>query len=169
MKKIVLTTFLLISYTVIFSQQNEKPEREAFELHLNVNQEQFYGMDVKSSAYFPAPNILQIYPSESLYIEAEIEDGKIITMKTVKENLNPEKTIKVEFKQVAKDRLHDYMILDVKNPFDKSLNYDASMYIVGHNKWITTSIIPILPKLSNYEMWPDVIITLALDNWRLEE
>ena len=40
-------------------------------------------------------------------------------------------------------------------------------YVVGGNKWIPTSVIPIGPKLSNFEMWNDIIISLALDNWKL--
>ena len=31
-------------------------------------------------------------------------------------------------------------------------------YVVGGNKWIPTSVIPIGPKLSNFEMWNDIIV-----------
>ncbi len=43
------------------------------------------------------------------------------------------------------------------------------MYIVGYNKWLSTSIIPILPNLVNYETWNDVIISLVLERWRFEK
>jgi hypothetical protein len=42
------------------------------------------------------------------------------------------------------------------------------MYIVGGDDWYETSIIPVFPGLTNYEMWTDVIISLVLNNWRLE-
>jgi hypothetical protein len=60
------------------------------------------------------------------------------------------------------------MLLTINNPFGKSLNYNAAMYLVGHDRWIDTTIIPIRAGLTNFEMWPDVIITLVLHEWRLE-
>lgn len=64
-------------------------------------------------------------------------------MKVVEENLNPTKTIDVKFHQITKGRKHEQMMLEVKNPFDKELNHDAMMYIVGHKDWTKTSTIPI--------------------------
>lgn len=49
-----------------------------------------------SSPYFVREKILQIYSGEKLFIEVEIEKKEIISMKVVKENINPEKTIEVE-------------------------------------------------------------------------
>jgi hypothetical protein len=54
------------------------------------------------------------------------------------------------------------MILKVVNPFDKKLNYRAHIYLMKQKKWILTSIIAVLPKLSSYETWPDLIVTIAL-------
>lgn len=89
-------------------------------------------------------------------------------MKVVKENINPTKTIEIEFSQKTVDRKSDGIILQVSNPFDKVLNYSAMMYTVGKNKWSKTSIIPIQPKLTNFELWNDVIITLVLSDWHFE-
>ena len=59
------------------------------------------------------------------------------------------------------------MILEVVNPFDKDLEYKAMMYIVGHDKWIQTNVLPVKSKLIGYETWSDVIITLVLSDWKL--
>jgi hypothetical protein len=89
-------------------------------------------------------------------------------MKVVKENLNPEKTIKIEFTQTVKDRKSEMMMLEIVNPFKKDLEYKAMMFIVGHDKWISTSVLPVKAKLTGYETWPDVIITLVLTEWKLK-
>jgi len=59
------------------------------------------------------------------------------------------------------------MILKVVNPFDKDLEYRAIMYIVGQNKWIQTNVLPVKSRLTGYETWSDVIITLVLSDWKL--
>jgi hypothetical protein len=135
---------------------------------LTVDSLKFYEQDVSYSKYFVKDNVLQIYPGEHLFIEADVVGNEIKSMKVVKENLNPSKTIELEFHQETNDRNHERMILKVSNPFDKELNYDAMMFVVGMSSWMKTSIIPIPPKLMNFELWNDVIITLVLDNWRLK-
>ena len=165
--KLFLSLFFSLTFMVCNSQ-NEKPNREAFKLNIAVNLKQDYGMEVTQTPYFVKSKILQIYPGEKVLIEAEIKADSIFSMKSVKENLHPEKTIEVEFLQDAKDRNNISMFLNVKNPFDKTLKHDALMYTVEGGQWEKTSIIPIRPKLQNFETWGYAIITLVLDNWRLE-
>ena len=165
--KLILTLFLSLTFTICNSQ-NEKPYREPFKLDLVVNTEHNYGMDVAKTPYFVKEKILQIYPGEKVLIETEVKSDSIFSMKVVEKNLNPEKTIEVDFFQDAKDRAKISMFLNVKNPFNKTLKHDALMYTVEGGQWEKTSIIPIRPKLENFETWGYAIITLVLDNWRLE-
>ena len=167
MKKIL---FVILTFTASFCySQNEIKEREPFVLKLAVDSEQFYQMDVPKSKYFVKENIIQIYPSEKLNIEVAIKNDTIFAMKVVEKIVEPKRTIQIEFFQNIKEKKLEGMILKVINPFDKKLNYNAMMYIVGNNKWISTSIIPIQPNLMNFEMWNDVIITLVLEKWRFEK
>lgn len=167
MKKILFPILTLI--TSICYSQNDVTERESFILKLAVDSEQFYETNVPKSKYFVKENILQIYPTEKINVEVEIKSDTIFSMKVVKEIVEPKSTIQIEFFQNVKDKKPEGMMLKVKNPFDKKLNYNAMMYIVGNKKWIKTSIIPIQPNLMNYEMWNDVIITLVLEKWRFEK
>jgi hypothetical protein len=160
--------FILSSFSTFCFAQNEKEYREEFTLKIPVDSVQFYQQEVPKSKYFVKEGTLQIFPGESLYVEAETNGNTITAMKVVKENLNPAKTIEIKFSQSVEGRKHEQMVLEVKNPFDKELSYDAMMYIVGNNNWMKTSIIPIKPKLMNFEMWNDVIITLVLNNWRIK-
>ncbi|MCV9930003.1 hypothetical protein OIU83_20250 [Flavobacterium sp. LS1R49] len=161
-------TLFAILLFVVCNSQNTKTNRDSFKLELIADAKNNYTMQVPNSPYFVKEKVLQIYPSEKLYIETIIKDNSIYSMTVVNKNLNPKRTIEIDFSQNATDRTNKQMLLKVTNPFNKKLNYDASMYIIGHDKWISTSIIPILPNLVNYETWPDVIITLALENWRFE-
>ena len=147
MKKI---QFIIIASLANFCySQNEIKEREPFVLKLAVDNEQFYQMDVPKSKYFVKKNSIQIYPTEKLNIEVEIKNDTIYSMKVVEKILEPKRTIQIEFLQNVKDQKNEGMVLKVTNPFDRKLNYNAMMYIVGNNKWIPTSIIPILPNLIN--------------------
>ncbi|MEM0518681.1 MULTISPECIES: hypothetical protein [Aequorivita] len=164
MKNKITLIIFLISIGISFGQ-NEKPNREPFVLKLAVDSVNYYQQEIQKSPYFVKDNILQIFPSEKINIEVEIENDSIISMKTVEKVEFPEKTITIDFKQEVKDRKSEMMMLTVKNPFDKTMTYDARMFIVGREELLKTSIIPIRPKLTNFEMWNDVIITLILDNW----
>ena len=166
--KLILTILLSLTFSICNSQ-NEKPNREPFKLDLAVNATQNYAMEVGKTPYLVKEKILQIYPGETVLLETEVKGDSIYSMKAVEKNLYPEKTIEVVFYQDAKDRTKISMFLNVKNPFDRTLRHDALMYTVEGGQWEKTSIIPIRPKLQNFETWGYAIITLVLDNWRFEK
>ncbi|MBD3581555.1 hypothetical protein [Flavobacterium selenitireducens] len=155
---------LMLLLIVVSSIAQEK--RNELKVELIVDKENNYFTTVAESPYFVKEKVLQIYPGEDLNIEVEINEGNISTMKVVDAVKFPERTISVRFFQESKDRQNAQMMLVVKNPFSKKLFYDAIIYLPVMEKWTRTSIIPILPKLVGYEMWPDVIATIALENWR---
>lgn len=165
--KNLVILWLCLAANVCFAQ-NDREFREAFTLKLAVDSVRFYQQEVQKSKYLVKENTLQIYPGEHIFVETETQGDIITSMKVVKENKNPSKTIEIQFSQDTKGRQNAGMVLDVDNPFSKLLKYDAMMYIVGRKDWIKTSIIPVPPKLKSFELWNDVIITLVLENWRLE-
>jgi hypothetical protein len=154
---------LLFLFTLNCFAQDKRSE---LKVDLVFDLENNYSVTIPESPYFVKENVLQIYPGEELNIETEIKGNSIVSMKVVKTVDHPERTINIRFFQDAKDRNKTQMMLVVKNPFNKKLLYDALIYIPAHQEWSRTSIIPIQPNLVNYEMWPDVIATMALENWR---
>jgi len=166
MKKLIIILFSIFSLSLY--SQNDKPKRSAYSFEIAATETQQYGMEVKESPYFVKERVLQIYCGEKLFVECEIEADTISKMKVVEKNINPEKTIIIDFSQNAENRKEIRTDLYVKNPFSKILTYNASMFTPISQKWKSTSIIPIDPKLKNYEMWPHSIITLVLENWKLE-
>lgn len=167
MRKIFLVV-LLLTFGKHYSQ-TEKTNREAFELKLAVDSIHYYQQDVKVSPYFVKEKILQIYPSEKIFVEVELKKDTIFSMKVVHKVTNPEKTITIDFSQTIEGRKSNGMILDVQNPFKKILNYKAAMFVVGAKDWHETSILPVQPNLSGIEMWNDVIISLVLYDWTVKK
>ena len=166
MKKITLIAILIFSLSLY--SQNDKPKRNSFKLEIAANETQQYGMDVQEGPYFVKEKILQIYCGEKLFVECEIQGDSLSKMKVVEKNINPEKTIIIDFSQNDEDRKNIMTALNVKNPFNRKLNYDAIMFTPISQQWKRTSIIPIYPNLENFEHWPHAIITLVLENWRFE-
>ena len=162
---LIILCFLIFA---LCTAQNEKVNREAFTLKLAIDTEHDYSMKVESTPYFVKERIMQIYPSEKLFIETEIKGDTIYSMKVVTKNTHPDKTIEIEFSEDAKDRNNITSMLIVTNPFNKTLRYNALMYTPISQKWKETSILAIRPKLQNFETWPHAIITLVLEQWRLE-
>lgn len=166
LKKSLLLFFA--STTLVCAQENAS-QRTAYHLEIAADEEHQYGMDVPESPYFVAPTTLQLFCNEKIWVECEVENNNIQSMKVVEQNNNPAKTIAIEFTQDAEDRTHIQSILVVKNPFDKELSYEAMMFSPKHQDWVETSILPVSPRLTGYELWPHAIVTLVLDNWKLNE
>ena len=167
----MLKTSLLLffaSTALIYAQENST-HRTTYYLEIAVDEEHQYAMDVPESPYLVAPNTLQLFCNEKIWVECEVQDNVIQSMKVVEQNTNPSKTIEIEFRQEAEDRTSIQTILKVKNPFGKKLHYDAMMFPPKLQDWVETSILPVLPKLEGYELWPHAILTLVLENWKLEE
>jgi len=163
MKKAFLI-FTLLLVTISFAQE----KRKAFTLEIAANETQQYKAEIPESPFFVKEKILQIYCGEKIFIECEISKDTISTMKIVEKNINPKRTIEIEFIQDSEDRKNIRTTLMVKNPFDKKLNYNAIMFTPLSQNWKSTSIIPIQPNLMNFEMWPHAIISIVLEEWRFE-
>ncbi|RXR18867.1 hypothetical protein [Flavobacterium stagni] len=166
MKKIILTSLLSISFSM--TSQNEVQKRNNFKLEIAANETQQYVADIPEGPYFVKDKILQIYCGEKIFVECEIESDSISKMKVVEKNNFPERTIVIEFTQNSENRKEISTELWVKNPFSKTLKYEAMMFTPNRQEWRSTSILPIMPNLQNFEHWPHAIVTLVLGNWRVE-
>ena len=168
MKKITIIVSFIFTTALSFGQTNDLLKRDAFTLNIAVDDTNFYKSEINTSAYVLPDNTVQLYPGEKIYVEVELVKKEIKSMKTVKENLNPEKTITISFSQQTDGKKHKGMMLKIENPFNKKLEYKASMFLMKYNKWASTTVLPIPPKLESFETWPDIIVTLALTGWELK-
>ena len=132
--KAILIVSLIFFAAISVGQTNDLPERDPFKLSLAVSDTNFYNADIKSSPYILNKSIVQFYPGETVFVEIERDGQKIVTMKTVKENQNPEKTLVISLTQQTEGKSHKGMMLKVFNPFDKKLEYKANMFLMKYNK-----------------------------------
>lgn len=162
----ILLLCILDSFGLSAQIDNNNNQRKAFKLTLAVDDQYFYESEIEASSYLNGPNILQIYPGEVIYIEVIQKDGVISNLKCVKTNIHPENTLEISFTQKSANNKHEMMLLKVVNPFTMDLSYSANMFLMSYNKWAKTNILPVKAKLTSYETWPDVIVTLALSDWK---
>ncbi|MTH14269.1 hypothetical protein [Flavobacterium sp. LC2016-01] len=163
MKQILIIFTLLITFSS-FAQKNRKP----FSLEIAANETQQYKAEIPESPYFVKEKLLQIYCGEKVFVECEIAGDSISSMKIVAENIHPEKTIEIQFSQDAKDRKNINTMLQLNNPFNKDLVYEAIMLTPSSGQWKSTSTIPITAKLKSFETWGHSIISLGLMNWHFK-
>ena len=165
MKKLIILIGIL-SFSIA-NAQNEKPLRDAFALKVQVNSKQFYAQQITDSPYFAEEKTLQIYADERVYIEAEVVNGKIVSLTAVKENIHPEKTFDIEFCQTIEKNITTASLLYIKNPFDKKLKYDSLVYVIDTSKWEQGSH-SVKAKTTNLETWTTVVSSIVIRNWELE-
>lgn len=163
---IVCSLFVVLSYGQAEKANNKRP---AFELKLLVNDQQFYSSQMRESSYIINDSIVQIFPGEKLFVEADVVNDKLSNFQVVKEIRDKSKTLVIDFQQSAKGKVHEQMILTIDNPFAKQLNYAAAMNLMKDKKWVNTSVYPVMARLESIEMWPDIITSLALFGFKLKD
>jgi hypothetical protein len=172
MKKALFFVVFLVLAMFIYSNENTVIERSSFTLRLSIDENNYWEWTVPQSPYVFNENYIQFYPGETLFVEADVVNDIIVNFTVVKEIINKSKTIVIEFSQMnskENSRIHEYMMLKVINPFSKSLEYKANVFLIQHDRWwINTSTIPVRPGLSAYESWPDIIGTIVLYDFILK-
>jgi hypothetical protein len=171
MKRLFFIVNIFALATLLYSDENSTLERDSFVLKLSITEENYWEWTVLQSPYIINENYIQLYPGENLFIEAEVLENKIMNFTVVKEIFDETKTIIVKFYQITKEeneKIHSFMMLEIKNPFSKSIEYKADIYLVEYNRWVDTSVIPVGAGLLSYESWPDIIGTIVLHDIMLK-
>ncbi len=168
MRKLFIVV-LQIAVAQLCIGQNDLACRSAFVLKVAVSNDNVYVDSVAVSPYVLKGSTLQIYPGEKIFLEMEVDSGKVKSVKTVKQNQNPDKTMEISFKQNIEGKENKGMMLNIeKNPFKEKLKYKVAMYLAQYKKWAPTNVMPVMPGTGSYETWPDAIVTIALYGWTLE-
>lgn len=144
-------------------------QRPPFELKLLVNDQQLYNAQLGESSYIINDSIIQIFPGEKLFIEADVVNDKLSNFQVVKEIRDKSKTLVIDFQQSANGKVHEQMMLTIDNPFEKQLNYKAAMNLMKTKRWVDTSVYPVMAHLKSIELWPDLITSLALFGFEFKD
>jgi hypothetical protein len=169
-KKIWILIFFSLIICKGYGQSDKSGNiRAPFELKLFVNEQQFYSAPMGESNYIINDSIIQIFPGEKIYIEADVINNRLTNFQIVKEIRDKNKTLVIDFQQTAEKKVHEQMILTIDNPFDKQLYYKAQMNLMKSKMWVKTSVYPVMARLESIEMWPDLITSLALVGFELKD
>jgi hypothetical protein len=169
MKHFLVLSFLLLAINIFAQELVQIENRDQFELKLMINEETYYSSTIPASKYIVKPNeIMQLFPGDDIYIEATIENSKIILNKVYKTVDDKSKFIHLKFEQNAEGKNHKFMMLTISNPFEFEMTYAATILLLKNNKWIDTSTVPVRSKLQTFEMWDDIIISIALMNFKVK-
>lgn len=169
MKKttIVLALSALSFTSALHAQDTSQLTRKPYKLSVIVDKQTVYQVDLKETPFIHYPdNTIQLYPGETLYVEIEQTNGVIKSMKAVSKIKDSSKTITLALTQTLKNKKHESMMLKVINPFPYELNYGAMMLLLNKQNWVPTDVYPVGAGLSGYELWPDVITSIGLAQWR---
>ncbi|MBC7937748.1 MAG: hypothetical protein H7Y86_20555 [Rhizobacter sp.] len=166
MKQIILLTLLITFLSNVTNGQDNIPlKRKPYKLAVAVDKEIVYEEDLKDNPYVWPDKTVQLYPGETVYIEIEFNKDTIKRFVAGKENTNPSTTLELTFTQVSNDKVHELMMLKVKNPFKKKLVYEAMIFLMKQKKWVKTSVIPVEGGLMGFETWPDIITSIGVGGW----
>lgn len=167
MNKTIFEFWVLFTFPLYIIAQNKITVRDSFNLTLMIDETSFFESLVEESPYFIKNDILTIYPTESLNIEVNIKNDSISTLNVVKNVINPDKTIQVNFTQFREGRNNLGMVLKIKNPFDKYLIYKAARLMVDNGRVLPSNVLPIPPGKEGVEIWEDIIFCLYIGDWKL--
>lgn len=164
--RLLLLLLLMVKFA---NAQTDGNERAPFALKLFVDSTNFYEAPMPKTFFVPKEGVIQIFPGETLYIEADVADNKLINLKAVPSIVNKEKTLTITFEQLHHGKLHEQMMLTISNPFSKGLEYKCIMNLMKQKRWVGTDVIPVRAKIMSKEMWGDILTSVALENFTLKD
>jgi hypothetical protein len=152
-----------------YCQNGLNNKRPPYKLHLFVNDSLFYDFQLDESPYVINDTILQVFPGEKLFVEAELLNNKLTNLLVVPKRRNIFRTITIQFEQNKVGKTHEQMMLTIKNPFRKNLTYIAKVSLLGENKWVNSTSGPVLAGMESIEIWPDIITSIVLTGFKLDK
>jgi hypothetical protein len=113
-------------------------------------------------------NTITVYAGEKLFIETGLNNNNEIFFTPVSEISDSSKTMVIDFRDKSFGGQTSF-ILDISNPFDKSLVYQAFIQINEGEYFKETNVVPVYPHIRSMEMWPYKIYCIKLSQFRLED
>ncbi|MGN6514002.1 MAG: hypothetical protein ACTHKZ_10595 [Lysobacteraceae bacterium] len=104
-----------------------------------------------------------VVAGQTVYVEADVEDGRLVNLRAVDAVVHPEKTITAHLEQSADGG----MLLTLRNPFKAALKFRMGMMPLASDALYATSSCPVVAGGGSYEMWPYPIFQVLLGEGRL--
>lgn len=114
------------------------------------------------------PGVIQdfgitVYAGQTVFIEAEVKDGKLVDLKAVDSIVKTENTITIKFEQIEKGG----MMLSIQSPFKETIKFNMGIMPMDTDRLLKTSSCPVMR--GSYEMWQEPIFQIVLANPRILE
>jgi len=108
---------------------------------------------------------LNIFPGETLNIEAELEGDRLVSLRAVESISKPSQTLVLKmWQEPAKPDTY----LRITNPFPAMIKYRAGMMLPDREDLLKTSSCPVMSDGgSAFEHWPQAIFQLVLADFRV--
>lgn len=169
-----ITSVFLVLLTTCFvalgQQQSPDEAREAVcqkvpcrpmtTVRLKLNKKEFFEMEFPKGPYV-AEGFINVLAGEEFLVEFDDADGELSNPHYVKTVAKPERTVSFRLEQTDEGT-----ILTVKNPFSKSIIYDCLIQHYSEQRLQKTSIIPVQPRLTSFEMWPYPVAQVVISKVR---
>ena len=110
---------------------------------------------------YVAEGFINVLAGEEIMVEFDDTDGVLSNPRYVKTVAKPERTISFRLEQNDEGT-----VLQVKNPFSKSIIYDCAIQHYSEERFRKTSIIPVQARLMSLEMWPYPVAQVVVSNVR---
>jgi hypothetical protein len=148
-------------------QDSTNLKRLSFKLRMPIDNNSVYTADIPSTPYVLPDNSIQLYPGENLYVKVDQLDGKITGLHAISQIEDSSSTLIITFSQATAGNAHQSMLLKIVNPFAFDLQYTARMLTLN-KKWVYTDVLPVRAQLASFETWPNVIVSIALGEWKFK-
>jgi len=106
-------------------------------------------------------SLVTVYPGETVFVEASLEDGVLTQLTAVPEVTHPDRTLVFELRQDPSLGDGTHMILRASSPFPGVLKYRLGMMLPSTATLYKTSSCPLRQGLPIYEHWPHPIFQLV--------
>jgi hypothetical protein len=110
-----------------------------------------------------ANNVVFMYPGDKFGVNlAGAADGIALS-------LSEEPDLKKANLVLSFQQMKGMMLFTIENGTEHWLTYEAGIRVPKRDGFYKTSVLPLGPRLSNFESWPHPIDQLALKNFRFTE
>lgn len=121
----------------------------------------------KDENKFIYSNSIKLFPGDSIYVHPGKNENKLTDFTLRKELNDSSNIISIKF-TYDKFGMNNASLLKVSNPFSKQLIYKAKIRARAQGRYSETSIMPVYPKISGMEMWPNKIESIILYDFELK-
>jgi hypothetical protein len=153
-----------MTYCQSVQMSNTRPD---YKIQLAVKNDILYEATIKGSQYIIIDSVIQIFPGERLFVEADIVVDNLTNFKIVPRITDNNKTLTIEFLQEVNGKEHKQMVLSIYNPFKKELEYNAILSGMIDKTPVMTSDLTIPANSKSVQTWPEILTSLILKSLKL--